>query len=172
MIVIEETDTRFYIKESTISSAGYGLFAAEHISKNEFLEIIGVAVQKGSISQKCTHYADSYKFVSHPRRQDRFIVPMGYAAIVNHTEDKKQQNVSIEPNNGAKRSQHACQMVYRFIRDARPDEEILGNYGDFWCGVLNWVEKTQEAASDISEDDLQTFFAHGLYNLDLLATSD
>ena len=47
MIFVEETDTRFYIKESTLRNAGYGCFTNTLLKKGDWLEIIGVYVKKG-----------------------------------------------------------------------------------------------------------------------------
>ena len=41
MIVVEETDNRFYLKASTIKDAGMGVFAKEPLKKGDYLEIIG-----------------------------------------------------------------------------------------------------------------------------------
>ena len=44
MILIEETDNRFYLKKSGLKDAGTGVFAKGSIKAGEYLEIIGVAV--------------------------------------------------------------------------------------------------------------------------------
>lgn len=62
MYVVEETDYRFCIKTSTLPNAGLGCFAKEKIAKGECLEIIGVLVRCQSPADRCTHYANRYKF--------------------------------------------------------------------------------------------------------------
>ena len=97
MIIFEENDDRFYVKESTVNRAGKGLFAAKEIKKNSWLEITGVLVERGSVADDCTYYANAYKFAANVvRKGDKVdvgqfvIVPMGYAGIVNHTDEKNQ----------------------------------------------------------------------------------
>jgi len=129
MNFIEETDTRFYLKESTIPNAGWGCFANTFLKRGDWLEIIGVYVKVGSWSDKCTHYAKRYKFAGSPKRNAK-IVPMGFGGMVNHSDDANLQNCALEYNAGlGKRSEHTGQVVYRFIKDIFPDEELIGNYG-------------------------------------------
>lgn len=60
MILVKENDDRFYIKKSNIPDAGLGVFASKDISKGEFIEIIGVMVEKDSVADLCTHYSNNY----------------------------------------------------------------------------------------------------------------
>ena len=50
MIFIEESDDRFYIKESSLPNAGWGCFAKTSLSKGDHLEVIGVYIKTGGIS--------------------------------------------------------------------------------------------------------------------------
>lgn len=128
MYIVEETDNRFEIKKSTIDTAGWGCFAKELIKKGDFLEIIGIIVKPGSLSDQCTHYAKRYKFAA-SERQDAKIVPMGFGGIVNHTNDEEKQNVFLTylPRNRSKRSVHSTQAVHMALRDIQAGEELLGN---------------------------------------------
>lgn len=168
MILIEETDERFYIGKSTLPEAGRGLFAKEKIKKGDYLEIIGVQVKAKGISDDCTKYAQNYKFASRGKKDsDRLVIPMGYGGIVNHANDPKMQNATIESKNHPIRNQSASTLVYTFLRDIEPGEEIFGNYGSEWQGLLNWAID-ESAKADSSKDDWETFLSYDLYNLGTL----
>lgn len=165
MILIEERDERFYIAESTQPSAGRGLFAARDIEEGEDLEVTGVMVDKGSPADVCTSYADAYKFAAdYADSYTRHIVPMGYAGIVNHANDKGDQNAEIRYVKKGGRT--VC--VYRFLRPVKKGEEVLGDYGDAWRGLAEWSRRVN-AAADLSEEaEWMSFLDLGLYNLDRL----
>ena len=171
MILVEETDDRFYIKESTVPNAGWGLFARVPLSKGGWLEIIGIQVKTASLSDKCTHYADNYKFAANGKltsrgerivEHTRKIVPLGYGGIVNHAPDPKQQNAEIFYRNGPTKNSAAGKAVYRFIRDIEPNEEVFGSYGEEWLSIMDWADTK---ANDLQEDDWETFLSYDLYNL-------
>lgn len=130
MILVKEKDERFYIKESTIKDAGYGVFASRNIKKGEFLEIIGVMVEKDSISDFCTHYAKDYKFAANfEEKFDKHIIPMGFGAIINHTSDSQKQNAELRYEKHSLKNPSGGSAIYYFIKDINKDEEILANYG-------------------------------------------
>lgn len=158
MITIEENDQRFYIAESTIENAGRGVFAKHSIPKGSHLEIIGVRVKSGSVSNTCTAYANSYKFAS-SSDLEHFIVPMGYGGIVNHAPSKEDQNVELRHVDS--------KTVYYFLQDVEADEEILGNYGENWTSVLDWASEK----ANLLQDDWTTFLRFDLYNLGKLAAT-
>jgi hypothetical protein len=129
MNFVEETDTRFYIKESTLPNAGYGCFANTSLKAGDWLEIIGVYVKTGGLADECTHYAKRYKFAGSPKKNAK-IVPMGFGGIVNHSDDPWLQNCRLEYVAGLnKRNEHCGQVIYRFTRDILVNEELIGNYG-------------------------------------------
>lgn len=129
MNFVEETDTRFYIKESTLPNAGYGCFANTFLKAGDWLEIIGVYVKTGGLADECTHYAKRYKFAGSPKKNAK-IVPMGFGGIVNHSDDAWLQNCRLEYVAGLnKRNEHSGQVIYRFTRDILTNEELIGNYG-------------------------------------------
>jgi len=167
MYILEETDERFTIAESTQPNAGDGLFAKELIKKGDFLEVIGVMVKCGSSADICTAYANSYKFAA-AENPTNYIVPLGYAGIVNHTNDKALQNVALSySKNRSKRSAHAGQVVYEAIRDIQPGEELLGHYGDGLEGVLKWANE-KSSVVDHNKVEWNKFLAHNLYDLGIL----
>ena len=180
MIVISETDPRFYIKESSIEGAGSGVFAQKKIQKGNYLEIIGVMVKSDSTAHTCTKYANKYKFASNEEITHQ-IIPMGFAAIINHAINQKEQNIEIEfikdslvtsnwseENKNYKNKNHAAgPIMYRVIKDINKDEEVLGYYGDPWNKILRWTDKYKEDDKG-SIDSWETFISHDLYNLGLL----
>jgi hypothetical protein len=151
MRLVQEKDERFYIGESTQHGAGRGLFAAVDISRGENLEIIGVEVDRGSVADECTSYADAYKFAAdYSDSYSRHLIPMGYGGIVNHANEREDQNVQIKY---LKRKDGVI-AVYSFIRDVKKDEEVLGDYGD------EWRKRVEE-----EEREWGGFLDLGLYNL-------
>jgi hypothetical protein len=137
MILIEEKDNRFYIENSTIKNAGLGVFAKQKLKKGDFLEIIGVMVDVKSMADVCTQYANKYKFAADfSDKFTRHIIPMGFAAIVNHTNDKKLQNVELKYIKHSIINSNAGSCVYSFIRDVEEGEEILGSYGSEYDNFL------------------------------------
>lgn len=163
MILIEETDPRFRYDESTLPNAGFGCFAKQLIKKGDWLEVMGVMVRQGSVTDLCTHYARRYKFAG--TKADAKIVPMGWAALVNHTNDKTLQNCEIRHIRGLKkRSEHSSEIVYYFLRDVQPGEEVIGNYGDQIGGeVQQTLENVGYAEANKADWDL--FLSYDLYDL-------
>jgi len=174
MMMVEETDTRFYVKESTIPNAGFGLFAKELLKKDDFLEVIGVQVPKDGISDQCTQFAGNYKFAAIQKVGfDRLVVPLGYAGMINHSEDKEKQNVEMTNRNHSPRNSAGSSLVYVFLRDIQPDEELLGHYGLEWAYIFDWAEKntkTGEEKVQLVKTDWETLLSYDLYNLNELVS--
>ena len=148
MIVFEENDDRFYIGWSSIKNAGRGVFAAKRIFAGDKLFITGVLVDANSQAQITTAFMNRYKFAAYPEMVDgvvyqgRYsICPLGYAAIVNHTSNKKLQNVEIRYSEDdlSLKNIHADRAYYCFLRDVEKDEEILGRYGE---SVIGFIDNT------------------------------
>jgi hypothetical protein len=164
MIFVEETDERFYIAPSTIPNAGHGCFTKTHIKRGDWLDIIGVYVKTGGLADQCTEYAKRYKFAGSPKL-DAKIVPMGFGGMVNHSDDPKLRNCELIFDKGInKRSQHAGQVVYKFIRDVLPNEEVIGNYGQ------NISEEVNKIAANLgflvaNKSEIDKLLEHDLYNL-------
>ena len=141
MIIFEEKDDRFYIAESKIKGAGRGIFASRNIKKDEFIFISGVLVEIGSESDSTTCFMNNYKFAADPKWNGNsvdigkyVICPLGYAALVNHSNSREEQNVEIRYLCEDSEKNHHGNAVYWFLRDVEKDEEILGNYGPIWSG--------------------------------------
>lgn len=165
MIIVSEKDERFYISASSIKHGGKGLFAARDIEEGDHLEVVGVVVDRGSPADICTAYADSYKFAAdYMGSYTRHIVPMGYAAIVNHANEKSKQNVEIR--HISKDGRTMC--VYQFIKPVRRGEEILANYGEEWEEMLEWAKAANESLDEGEESEWRSFLKQGLYNLEKL----
>jgi SET domain len=114
MIIVED-DERFFVNRSTISRAGHGLFAKTSLGAGARLEVIGVLVPAGSLSDLCTRYADCYKF----RVGDLLLIPLGYGAMVNH---------SARPN-----MEKVVEGRKAYLRTTRPidaGEELFFGYGE------------------------------------------
>lgn len=170
MIFVEETDERFYIAPSTIPNAGYGCFAKTHIRKGDWLEIIGVYVKAGGLADQCTEYAKRYKFAGGSQLNAK-IVPMGFGGMVNHSDDLKIRNCELVFDKGiSKRSQHAGQVFYKFIRDVMPDEEVVGNYGQ---NIGQEIKKIAENVGFLvaNKSQIEELMEHDLYNLNSVLKS-
>ena len=114
-MVIAEGDERFYVNTSTISGAGDGLFAKTFLAEGERLEVIGVLVPAGSVSDICTRYADCYKF----RAGDLLLIPLGFGGMVNH---------SRNPN--LKKVVDGQRVYLQTTRPIHPGEELFLTYGE------------------------------------------
>ena len=111
-----ETDHRFYISESTVPGAGRGLFAGVPLVPGERLQVHGVLIPAGSASDRCTRYADSYKF----RIGNDLLIPLGYGAMVNHSEDTNVEKL-IEGD----------RLYLRALRPISKGEELLFSYSEY-----------------------------------------
>jgi len=165
MILIEETDNRYYVEKSLLPNAGLGVFAKIPLKKGDHMEIIGVQVKVESVEDVCTGYAKAYKFAAKPGTDfTRHVIPMGYAAIVNHGSSEV-RNCELRENRGSKKNLNASTMIYLFIKDIEPGEELLGNYGGNYAEVLEWTDKY---SNRIDEDEWETFLSANLYNTGFL----
>lgn len=168
MIFLEETDTRFYLDQSTQPHAGKGVFAAKPIKAGDYLEIVGVFVKVGSIADKCTEYADTFKFAGdYGEKYDRHIVPMGLAGMVNHANNPEDQNVEIRYLQHSPRNRNAGKAVYYFVKSIDKGQEVLANYGHNWSERMEWVTSAESLADQVDEE-WETFLDHNLYNLGAL----
>lgn len=113
--MLDEQDDRFYVDTSTIPDAGHGLFARVPLAPGARLEVIGVLVARESVSDRCSHYADTHKF----RMNGALLIPLGFAAMVNH---------SIAPN--VEQLAERDRMYLRVLRPIAAGEELLLTYGE------------------------------------------
>lgn len=170
MIEVIEHDDRFRPGASLIPGGGLGLFAAKPIKAGDFLEVVGVMVRRGAATDLCTAYADRYKFLSSDG--SCLVVPMGWAGLINHTDDKMVQNAEIR-NVKAKGGDglgnfvhYTGEVVYYFIKDVAVGEEIYGNYGKGFSSLNEAISHVKESlGQDPAWNALKSM---GLYDLDRL----
>jgi len=79
------SDRRYRIKKSAVPHAGHGLFLRKSLRKGDELHVAGMLVKRNSFYDRCTRYADAYKF----RVGSHLLIPLGGAGMINH---------SAEPN--------------------------------------------------------------------------
>jgi hypothetical protein len=112
-----ETDNRFLVAESTIPGAGKGVFAKTALAEGELLEIIGVLVQRDSIADQCTHYADEHKVRV---GDDYLLIPVGFGGMVNHSSSPNTEKV-IEGERA----------YLRALRPIEAGEELFFTYSEY-----------------------------------------
>lgn len=88
-VIMNETDDRFYVDDSTIPGIGKGLFAKVPLQADDRLAVIGVLVPADSDSDLCTHYADEHKF----RVGSQLLIPLGFAAMANHSSNPNLEKI-------------------------------------------------------------------------------
>jgi hypothetical protein len=80
-LIVKKSRHRFIVRSSTIARAGRGVFAGVPMGKGERLRVTGFLVRRGSLADRCAHYADPYKF----RVGRDLLIPTGYGGLVNHS---------------------------------------------------------------------------------------
>ncbi|MCY2933443.1 MAG: SET domain-containing protein [Planctomycetota bacterium] len=95
-VLFDEIDERFQIARSTIPGAGLGLFAKIPLAAGERLMIRGATIRSGSIADQCTAYADLYKIRVGPY----LLIPIGFAAMINHSDDRYNLDRHLEDTCG------------------------------------------------------------------------
>ena len=102
---------------STVPGAGRGLFAKVPLATGDRLELVGVLVERDTISDECTHFADEHKV----RVGERLLlIPMGLGGMVNHSSAPNMEKV-IEGERA-------------FLEALRPievGEEVFFRYSDY-----------------------------------------
>lgn len=116
MLVLDETDTRFYAAPSAIPGAGRGVFARVPLRAGDRLAVIGVLVRRDSEADRCTAFADDYKL----RAGEYLLIPCGIAALANH---------SLEPN--LEKVVEGESVFLQLLRDVDAGEELCFTYSDY-----------------------------------------
>lgn len=116
-MIVEETDDRFYLAESTIPRAGDGLFARVPLAKGDRLKVLGAVVGPESVSDRCTRYADEHKL----RFGDLLLIPLGYGGMVNHSSSKPNLEKVIEGET----------LYLQTTRAVEAGEELFFCYSDY-----------------------------------------
>lgn len=113
--LLDETDDRFEVRESTLPAAGLGVFARVALPAGAVLEVVGVLVRRESVSDRCTHFADHHKF----RVGDKLLIPVGLGGLVNHSPD---------PN--LEKHLDGDRVFLRTLRPVAAGEELFFRYPD------------------------------------------
>jgi len=113
--ITEKAEKRFCVRPSTIEGAGRGVFARVPIAKRERLCVTGFLVRKGSVANRCTHYADPYKF----RVGKDLLIPTGYGGLINH---------SVRPN--LVKIIRGKKVFLQALRAIAAGEELFHSYGN------------------------------------------
>ena len=112
---LDEADDRFELRVSTISDAGLGVFARVPLPAGATLEVIGLLVDRNSLSDRCTHFADHHKF----RVGEKLLIPAGFGGLVNHSSEPNLEKV-IEGD----------RVFLRTVRPIAAGEELVFRYPD------------------------------------------
>lgn len=112
-LVASEKDPRFQVRKSRIPGAGLGLFAKVRLKKGALLEVSGVLIARNSAADRCTRYADPYKF----RVGRRLLIPTGYGGMVNHSRAPNMEKVFRKDG-----------VQLRTLRTISPGEELFFTY--------------------------------------------
>lgn len=115
-VILDETDTRFYVDQSTVPGAGRGLFARASLRAGERLAVIGVRLRRDSLSDRCTSYADEYKI----RTGEFVIIPCGLAAMANHS-----------PHPNMVKVVEGQELFLQLLEDVEAGDELCFRYSDY-----------------------------------------
>ena len=115
-LVLDELDPRFYAATSTIPGAGRGLFARTALREGDRLAVVGVLVRRDSEADRCTAFADEYKF----RAGEFLLIPCGMAALANHSAQPDLIKV-VEGES----------VFLQLSRDVEPGKELFFCYSDY-----------------------------------------
>ena len=107
---------RFGIKRSGIAGAGQGLFARTRMLKGQMFSVEGILVRKNSLEDRCTAYADAYKF----RAGNNLLIPNSYGGMVNHSANPNLEKMIIKKK-----------VVLRTLRLILAGEELFFCYSPY-----------------------------------------
>lgn len=109
-------DDRFELRPSSVPGAGLGVFARVALPAGAELEVVGVLVRRGSVADRCTHFADHHKFVV---GADLLLVPVGLGGMVNHAAAANLERVALPDR-----------VVLRTTRPVAAGEELFFTYSE------------------------------------------
>ena len=115
-VIPSEREKRVHVSKSAIPGAGDGLFAGMTLTKGALLEVVGVLVPAGSAADRCTAYADAYKF----RVGRRLLIPTGYGAFANHSSAPNMEKVV-----------RGSRVFLRALRPIEKGEELVFAYSRY-----------------------------------------
>lgn len=113
-MIVNETDPRFYVADSTIPGAGEGLFAKVPLAKGERFAVIGVLIERDTETDRCTRFADQHKLRV---GDDYLLIPLGYGGMVNHSSNPNLEKV-IE----------GTDLFMMALRDIEAGQELFFSY--------------------------------------------
>src|SRR5688500_13449887 len=86
-----EDDPRVFVADSTIRAGGSGLFAKVRLARGDRFTVIGVLIERGTETDKCTHFADQHKLRV---GEDYLLIPLGYGGMINHSSNPNMEKVT------------------------------------------------------------------------------
>ena len=113
-MTVNETDPRFYVADSAIAGGGNGLFAKVPLAKGDRFAVIGVLIERGTETDKCTHFADQHKLRV---GEDYLLIPLGYGGMVNHSSTPNMEKVT-----------EGTDLYMAALRDIEAGEELFFSY--------------------------------------------
>jgi len=116
-MLLDETDDRFELRESTIPGAGRGVFAIKPLHDGDRLKVIGVFIKPNSVADDCSRYADEHKF----RAGDKLVIPVGFGGMMNHSSTAPNMEKVVEED----------ELYLVATRDVSVGEELLWTYSDY-----------------------------------------
>jgi hypothetical protein len=116
-LILDETDDRFEVRESTISGAGRGVFAIKPLDTGDRLAVVGVLISRDSVADECTRYADEHKF----RVGGYLLIPVGFAGMANHSVTAPNMEKVLEGN----------EVYLVATRPVQVGEELLWTYSPY-----------------------------------------
>jgi hypothetical protein len=114
---LDESDSRFFVADSTIPGAGKGVFARVSLAAGDTLRVIGVLIQPGSVADVCTAYADTHKV----RVGAMLLIPVGFGGMVNHSAGHANMEKVVAGD----------EVYLRALRPIAAGEELLFCYSEY-----------------------------------------
>ena len=113
-MVVNETDERFHVADSTIPGAGNGLFARVPLARGDRFTVIGVLIERDTEADRCTHFADQHKLRV---GEKNLLIPLGYGGMVNHSSTPNMEKVT-----------EGTDLYLQAIQDIEAGQELFFSY--------------------------------------------